>query len=150
MQYIAFDSRKRYTRVCVSSLTGVLQPEARVDHEFGAVAGFLREFEPGSPVAVEAIGNWYWIVEEIEAAGMVPRLVHPLKPKMMMGMINKTDKLDARGMNRLQQNGTLPVVWIPPGDLRDKRDLPRTRMGLVQQRTRLLIPAQSMSHAPAP
>jgi len=56
---------------------------------------------------------------------------------MMMGMINKTDKLDARGMNRLQQNNTLPVVWIPPGDLRDKRYLPRTRMVLVQQRTRL-------------
>jgi len=25
---------------------------------------------PGSPVAVETIGNWYWIVDEIEAAGM--------------------------------------------------------------------------------
>jgi hypothetical protein len=37
----------------------------------------------------------------------------------------------------LQRNGTLPVVWIPPGDLRDQRDLPRTRMILVRQRTRL-------------
>jgi transposase len=137
MQYIAFDSHKRYTQACVSSLTGAVQRETRVDHEPGAVAAFLREFESGSPVAVEAIGNWYWIVDEIEAAGMVPRLVHPRKAKMMMGMINKTDKLDARGMNRLQQNGTLPVVWIPPGDLRDKRDLPRTRMILVRQRTRL-------------
>jgi transposase len=52
-------------------------------------------------------------------------------------MINKTDKLDARGLNRLQQAGTLPTVWIPPGDLRDRRDLPRTRMVLVRQRTQL-------------
>jgi hypothetical protein len=53
----------------------------------------------------------------------------------MMGQINKTDKLDARGLNTLQRNGTLPTVWIPPGQLRDQRELPRTRMTLVRQRT---------------
>ncbi|MBI4490556.1 MAG: transposase [Deltaproteobacteria bacterium] len=52
-------------------------------------------------------------------------------------MINKTDRLDARGLNRLQRNGTLPTVWIPPAELRDKRDLPRTRMVLSRERTRL-------------
>jgi transposase len=31
----------------------------------------------------------------------------------------------------------LPTVWIPPGELRDQRDLPRTRMVLVRQRTQL-------------
>jgi hypothetical protein len=51
-------------------------------------------------VAVETIGNWYWIVDEIEAAGCLPRLVHARKAKLMMGEINKTDKLDARGLNR--------------------------------------------------
>jgi transposase len=55
----------------------------------------------------------------------------------MMGMVNKTDKLDARGMNLLQRNGTLPTVWIPPRELRDQRDLPRTRMVLSRQRTQL-------------
>src|SRR5271157_3189744 len=55
----------------------------------------------------------------------------------MMGMVNKTDKLNARGLNRLQRTGTLPILWIPPAELRDKRDLARTRMALVAQRTRL-------------
>jgi transposase len=54
-----------------------------------------------------------------------------------MGEVNKTDKLDARGLNRLQRAGTLPTVWIPPGELRDQRDLPRTRMVLVRPRTQL-------------
>jgi transposase len=88
-------------------------------------------------VAVETIGNWYWIVDEIEAAGCLPKLVHARKAKLMMGEINKTDRLDARGLNRLQRSGTLPTVWIPPGALRDQRDLPRTRMVLVRQRTQL-------------
>jgi hypothetical protein len=55
----------------------------------------------------------------------------------MMGEINKTDKLDVRGLTQLQRTGTLPTVWIPPGELRDQRDLPRTRMVLVRQRTQL-------------
>jgi transposase len=83
------------------------------------------------------MGNWYWIVDEIEGAGFMPKLVHPRKAKLMLGMINKTDKLDARGLNRLQRAGTLPTVWIPSGELRDCRDLPRTRMVLVRQRTQL-------------
>ena len=28
-------------------------------------------------------------------------------------------------------------MWIPPGELRDKRELPRTRMVLVRERTKL-------------
>jgi transposase len=76
-------------------------------------------------------------VDEIERAGMRPQLVQAGKAKLMMGQTNKTDKLDARGLNRLQRNGTLPTVWIPEGALRDKRDLPRTRMVLVSHRTQL-------------
>jgi transposase len=55
----------------------------------------------------------------------------------MMGQINKTDKLDARGLALLMRNGTLPSVWIPPGELRDLRELPRTRMAQVGVRTML-------------
>jgi transposase len=55
----------------------------------------------------------------------------------MMGSLNKTDKLDVRGLNRLQRNGTLPTVWIPPSEVRDMRELPRTRMVLTRQRVRL-------------
>src|SRR5438876_10114917 len=66
-----------------------------------------------------------------------PSFVHARKAKLMMGEINKTDKLDARGLNRLQRNATLPTVWIPPGELRDQRDLPRTRTVFVRQRTQL-------------
>src|SRR2546425_9777844 len=46
----------------------------------------------------------------------------------MMGLINKTDKLYVHGLNRLQRNGTLPTVWIPPRPLRDLRELTRTRL----------------------
>lgn len=137
MELIAFDSHKHYTLASVEGLEGGQPRETRIPHEPGALRKFLATCEEGSVVAVETIGSWYWIVDEIESAGCRPRLVHARKAKLMAGEINKTDKLDARGLNRLQRNGTLPTVWIPPGELRDWRDLPRTRMVLVRQRTQL-------------
>jgi len=137
MEYIALDAHKHYTTVSVEGPTGEALRETRLAHHRGAIRTFLEEWTRGSPVAVETVGNWYWLVDEIEAAGMVPHLVHARKAKLMSGMINKTDKLDARGLNRLQRTGTLPTVWIPPAEIRDQRDLPRTRMVLVSTRTRL-------------
>jgi transposase len=108
-----------------------------VDHQRGAIRDFLSRFPPGTPVALETVGNWYWIVDEIEAAQCVPRLAHAAKAKSMMGHVHKTDKLDAGGLATLLHMGTLPAVWIPPGDLRDERELPRTRMAFSKVRTML-------------
>ncbi len=137
MQIIAFDSHKRYTWALVETKDGHRLCEKRIEHRKGNITEFLSHFQAGSPVALETIGTWYWIVDEIEKAGMVPRLVHAHKAKLMVGSTNKTDKLDARGLNMLQRAGTLPVVWIPPGELRDKRELCRTRMVFADQRTKL-------------
>ena len=137
MEYIALDAHKRYSFVAAESLDGVRRTEARIEHQRGAIRAFLSGHAPGSPVAVETVGNWYWIVGEIEEAGLEPRLVHAHRAKMMLASVNKTDRLDARGLNRLQRCGTLPTVWIPPKELRDQRDLFRTRMILTAQRTRL-------------
>ena len=137
MEYIAFDCHKRYTWAVVEDERGRVVREGKIPHQRGILREFLSRCREGSPVAVETVGNWYWIVDEIEQAGCRPRLVHAGKAKLMLGAVNKTDKLDARGLNKLQRTGTLPEVWIPPGELRDKRELPRTRMVLVRERTKL-------------
>ena len=137
MEYIALDAHKQYSFASVETGDGSRLCEDRVEHARAAIRDFLRRWEPGSPVAVETVGNWYWIVAEIEDAGMVPRLVHARQTTMMLASANKTERLDAQGMNRLQRTGTLPTVWIPPGRLRDQRELFRIRMVLTQQRTRL-------------
>jgi transposase len=137
MQYIAYDVHKRYSWGRAEDETGRVLRQERIEHRPGAVQSFLAGLEPGSPVAVETVGNWYWMVDEIERAGFRPKLVNAGLAKVMMGQVNKTDKLDARGLNLLQRTGTLPTVWIPPAAVRDARELPRARMVLVGQRTQL-------------
>ena len=136
-EYISLDVHKHYTFAERESVESKRVSQCRIEHRRGGIAAYLADAEPGTAVAVEATGNWYWIVEEIEQAGCVPQLVHPRKAKVMMGCINKTDKLDVHGLNRLQRNETLPKVWIAPPEIRDLRDLPRTRMFFCQERTRV-------------
>jgi transposase len=135
MDIIAMDVHKRYSQVCIQSPDGQFLYEGRLEHQRGSIQRFLQRWNPGSPVAIETVGNWYWVADEIEAAGMEPLLVHAAKAKQMLGCVIKTDKLDARGLNRLQRTGTLPTVWIPPGPVRDQRALLRTRMAISARRT---------------
>jgi len=97
MEYIAFDAHKHHTLASVARPDGHLVREERVEHNRGALRHFLERCEQGSPVAVETIGNWNWIVDEIEAAGCLPKLVHARKAKLMMGMINKTESSTRAG-----------------------------------------------------
>jgi hypothetical protein len=44
--------------------------QTRVNHQPGAILEFLSGFPEGTPVALETVGNYYWIVDEIEQAGL--------------------------------------------------------------------------------
>ncbi len=135
--YIGWDAHKKYSIFASINEAGKISPAKRVEHDRKRLRSCLQILPPASPIAIESTGNWYWLIEEMEKAGHVPSLVNPAKAKLMMGKINKTDKLDAEGLAILARNGTLPVVWIPPGELRDQRELPRMRMALVSIRTKL-------------
>lgn len=135
--YIGCDAHKKYSQFAIIDETGRFGLGKRVEHEREGYRAFLRTLPPCSPIAIETTGNWYWMVDEIEKAGHVPTLVNAGKAKAMMGGINKTDKLDAQGLAVLSLNGTLPAVWIPPGELRDQRELARMRLVLVHMRTSL-------------
>ena len=137
MENIALDVHKKYTWARVENTKGDRLYECRLAHAHGTIKNFVKRWTAGSTVAVETVGNWYWVVDEIEAGGGKPQLVNARLAKLMMCNVNKSDKLDAKGMNHLQRNGTLPTVWIPPSSVRDARELPRTRMVLSRQRTQL-------------
>ena len=137
MEYIALDVHKHYTWARVENDQGHKLYESKLAHSRGTIKNFTKQWNPGTPVAVETVGNWYWVVDEIEAGQGSPQLVNARLAKLMIGSVNKSDKLDAKGMNGLQRNGTLPTVWIPPSSVRDARELPRTRMVLSDQRTQL-------------
>jgi hypothetical protein len=53
---------------------GEIGAPVRVEHGSGELRAYLASLEPGTPVAVEASGGWYWFMDELEAAGLDARL----------------------------------------------------------------------------
>jgi transposase len=129
------DAHKKYS--IFAAIDDECRPQFthRVDHDRAEFRSFLERLPAAMPIAVESTGNWYWIIDEIERAGHLPKLVNAGKAKLMMGNVNKTDKLDARGLAVMLRNGSLPSVWIPPAEIRDQRELPRMRSAMVHMRT---------------
>lgn len=136
-QFIGCDMHKKFSVFVAMDERGRTSPPVKVANDSLELKSYLATLTPGTPVALEASGGWYWFVDRLEEAGLEVRLVHPLEAKKRMGGRNKTDALDAAGLAMLLRNGTLPEVWIPPSGLRDLRGLLRTRLALRRHATRL-------------
>jgi transposase len=134
---IGCDAHKKFSVFVSVGQEGKASGPVRVDHDRDLYCKYLRSLPPGSDIALEATGHWYWIVDAMEQAGHRPHLANPFEAKRRMAKSNKTDALDARGLAILLRCGTLPESWIPPGELRDQRELLRTRMALRDLRTSL-------------
>jgi transposase len=136
-KYIGCDMHKKYSVFVTMDEQGRVSAPVSVANDSLELDSYLKTLEPGTPVAVEASGGWYWFVDRLEQAGLDVRLVNPLEAKKRMAGRHKTDPRDAAGLAMLLRNGTLPEVWIPPAGLRDVRGLLRTRLALRQHTTRL-------------
>ena len=144
ISYLGCDMHKKYSLFVSMDDEGNFGPFIRKENDKNIIKEYLNTLPKGTPIAVESTGNWYWFIDELEQAGLHPMLAHPKKSKLMMGQINKTDKLDAKGLAILLKNGTLPTIWIPPGNLRDQRELLRWRMVLSQIKVKLKNRIQSV------
>jgi len=136
-QFIGCDAHKKFSVFVAVNEKGHAGEALRVVHDRELYREFLSRLPAHSAIAVEATGSYSWLVDEMERLGHRPKLCNPLEAKRRMGLTNKTDKLDAKGLAILLRNGTLPEVWIPPSELRDQRELLRLRIFLVRMRTRV-------------
>ncbi len=94
-QVLDCDAHRKYSVFVGIDERGKPSPPVRVEHDRQKFRLFLRRLEPGTEVAVEATGSWYWLVDELEAAGLVPHLAQPFAAKRMGGPGSKKTDGDA-------------------------------------------------------
>jgi transposase len=75
---------------------------------------------------------WFYL---LEGAGLRVQLVNSRHARQLAGR-PKTDRLDAQWIARLAEMGLLRPSFVPPPEIRALRDLTRTRLQLVRDRTR--------------
>jgi transposase len=95
------------------------------------------QLPPKTPVAIEASGTWWWLVDLLEGLGHQRILSHPKQTKAIAAARLKNDRVDAQRLALLLRGDLFPTVWIPPAALREARELIRHRVQLVWLRGEL-------------
>ncbi len=73
-------------------------------------------------------------------------VAHPLMVKLIAAARVKTDRRDTINLAKLLAANLIPVVWVPPIEVRELRGLLAHRRRLVQQRTQLRNRLRSLLH----
>src|SRR5262245_34047966 len=153
MRHVGVDLHKRTSQVAVLAEDGELT-RYRLVNDVERVKRFFAELPPKTPVAIEASGTWWWLVDLLESLGHQPVLSHPKQTRAIASARLKNDRVDADRLVLLLRGDLLPTVWIPPAALREARELVRHRIqlawvrGEIRNRVVALLPAVADSERP--
>lgn len=130
MVHVGVDLHKRMSQIAVLTEDGELV-ERRLANDPERLERFFTQLPPHTPVAIEASGTWWWLVDLLERVGHQPVLSNPKQTKAIAAARLKNDRVDAQRLALLLRGNLLPTVWIAPAALREARELIRHRVSLV-------------------
>jgi transposase len=130
MVHVGIDLDKRSSQIAVLTEDGEVVQQ-RLANEVAGLERFFGQLPPHTPIAIEASGTWWWLVDLLERLGHAPILSNPKQTKAIAAARLKNDRVDAQRLALLLRGDLLPTVWIPSADLREARELVRHRIQLV-------------------
>jgi transposase len=143
--YVGIDVHRKRSQIAIVGEDGKVAVNRNVVNGSEAMTRLVASLDAGTPVAFEAAYGWGWLAALLEARGLEPHMVHPLRCKAIASARLKNDRVDAAILAQLLRADLLPEAWIAPPQVRDLRALVRHRVSLVRLRTRL----QNKIHAVA-
>ena len=139
--YCGIDLHSTNHVVCVTDEEDKRLLEKKLHNDSSApLIAALSEFKSElKAIAIESTFNWYWLVDDLQAAGFNVALVNTTKVVQYSGLKRTDDRYDAYFLAHLMRLDILPTGYICPVELRGLRDLSRKRMSLVQNRTQQIL-----------
>jgi transposase len=135
--YVGIDlHRRRSLAVCLDE-DGERRWWKRFENSPETLTEVVSEAGPDPEVVLEATWGWYWAADVLADMGARVHLAHPLGIKGFENRRVKNDLADATMLADLLRLGSLPESWIPPGSVRQLRELVRYRNKLSRLRTGL-------------
>jgi len=77
-QFIGCDAHKKFSLFVAMNEDGEYGRAIRVGHDREVFSRISEDLPPGSQIALETSGSYYWLVDEMERAGHRPQLAHAL------------------------------------------------------------------------
>jgi transposase len=137
MPFAGVDAHKRYSRVVVKDETGSILCRASLQNDVAAFQGFFSNINGPTKAVLEAGRDWGVIYDLLESIGVEPVLANPLKTRAIAEARIKTDTVDATILADLLRADLIPVVHVPPKQVRAQKNLLRQRLWLVELKTRI-------------
>ncbi len=109
MVHDGVDVHRRVSQVALLTADGEL-PQHRLENEPSQVRRFLEGIPAPAPVALEASGTWWWLVDLLESLGHQPVLSHPKQTKAIASARLKNDRVDAERLVLLLRGDLLPTT----------------------------------------
>jgi transposase len=148
--YGGVDVHYKFSNLTLRDAAGKVVQRRRLEHGDRAVLRQeLRQLPPGTELAMEASFGWPWLSDELAAAGLDVKLSNCLKVEQMRkarGQV-KTNSKDADLLSLLPAEAdNWWQVWLPPPEVRDKREYLRYRSSLVKLQTQTKNRIQAHFH----
>lgn len=134
-RFIGLDVHKRYVTVAAvdTHKQVVLTPRRVFFDQFESWAA--RVVTQTDAVVLEATSNAWHIHDLLLPLAVSVTVANPAQVSLIAGARVKTDPRDALTLAKLLAAELIPVVWVPPQEVRDLRGLVGHRRRLVSQRT---------------
>jgi transposase len=135
MAYIGIDVHKKASSV-------VVLPEDQTENDpieeirvKNANLDDLAARYSGSSAVLEATSNYFTIYETL-SEHLDVTLANPLQLDWITAAAQKTDDIDAEKLASLLKVDMVPESYVPPKEIRRRRELTRSRQRLVKEQTR--------------
>ena len=144
MMIIGCDFHPRFQQIAYVDLETGEFFERRLSHPEEAERFYRSLAGTQVRIGLEATGNFRWFRQLIDGLGHEFLLGDPSAIRAASPRRQKTDKRDARHMLRLLQEDRFPVVWQPPAENEQLRQLLLHRCRMVRLRVRIKNQLDSM------
>ena len=137
MTYVGLDVHKKTIAYCVKTRSGKLVKEGEIlatRAELGAWAKGLRRPWTG---ALEATLFTGWIYDFLAPRAAALKVAHPAMLKAIAASKKKNDRVDASKIADLLRCDLLPVCYMAPTPIRERRRVLRYRNLIVSEATRM-------------
>lgn len=137
MLFAGLDVHRDSIQACLVDDSGQIVRESRFTTTSVGLNRLIETVQ-GANCVMESSTACFPVYDFLHDNGVHVRVAHPKRTKAICSARIKTDKVDARMLAQLERANLVPEAHIPSKEVRDKRDLVRHHVTLVQQRTRLI------------
>lgn len=135
MYYTGIDLHKSFSHLTTVDEKGDVIEQQKIYNHPDKIINYFQKLGDTHKAVVESTNGWYWIADLLHGNGIEMVLANTNKLKAISTAKIKTDQIDSTTMAQLLRIDYIPEAHQIDPVLRDKRDLMRARLRLIQRKT---------------